>query len=220
MLGTLASAVVYMLALTAVFGIVPTATLAGESAPFSAAADAMFGGALWGNVMAAVVVVSGIGALNGWTMVTAEMPRAAAQDGLFPERFESLNRRGAPAYGIVASTALASAAVLINYLGADGETVFTTLILMTGITSAIPYGFSALAQIKFRLADRQQVETARLARDMTVAIVALVFSLLFIWYSRNTGHNFWIYWGPFLMTAGAFLLGVPVYRAQQRAMSP
>jgi APA family basic amino acid/polyamine antiporter len=220
MLGTLASAVVYILALTAIFGIVPTTQLAGESAPFSAAADTMFGGVLWGNVMAAVVVVSGIGALNGWTMVTAEMPRAAAQDGLFPERFRNLNRRGAPAYAILASTALASAAVLIDYLGSDGETVFTTLILMTGITSAIPYGFSALAQIKWRLADRKQLETARVVRDMTVAIVALVFSLLFIWYSRNTGHGFWIYWGPFLMTAGAFLLGVPVYRAQRRKMSP
>jgi APA family basic amino acid/polyamine antiporter len=220
MLGTLASAVVYILALTAIFGIVPTTQLAGESAPFSAAADTMFGGALWGNVMAAVVIVSGIGALNGWTMVTAEMPRAAAQDGLFPERFRNLNGRGAPAYGILASTALASAAVLIDYLGSDGETVFTTLILMTGITSAIPYGFSALAQIKWRLADRKQLETARFVRDMTVAIVALVFSLLFIWYSRNTGHGFWIYWGPFLMTAGAFLLGVPVYRAQRRRMSP
>jgi APA family basic amino acid/polyamine antiporter len=87
--------------------------------------------------------------------------------------------------------------VLINYLGSDCQTVFTTLVLMAGITSAIPYGFSALAQIKWRLADRKQLETARFARDMTVAIVALLFSLLFIWYSRNTGHGFWIYWGPF-----------------------
>jgi basic amino acid/polyamine antiporter, APA family len=43
-----------------------------------------------------------------------------------------------PAFGIVASTALASTAVLINYVGSDGQTVFTTLVLMTGITSAIP----------------------------------------------------------------------------------
>ena len=27
---------------------------------------------------------------------------------------------------------------------------------------------------------------------MTVAILALVFSILFIVYSRNTGHSFWI----------------------------
>ncbi len=34
-----------------------------------------------------------------------------------------------------------------------GANVLTTLVLMTGITSAIPYGFSALAQLKWRWID-------------------------------------------------------------------
>jgi hypothetical protein len=37
--------------------------------------------------------------------------------------------------------------------------VFTTLVLMTGITSAIPYGFSALAQLKWRLMDYRAMHT-------------------------------------------------------------
>jgi APA family basic amino acid/polyamine antiporter len=218
-LGTLATAVVYLLSLVAVFGIVPTATLADSTAPFSAAVDAMFGGTVWGKVMAAVVIVSGIGALNGWTLVTAEMPQAAARDGVFPRRFEAVNGRGAPAFAIVASTLLASLAIIINYVGSDGETAFTTLVLMTGITAAVPYGFSALAQIKWRLADRRQLETPRFLRDMVVASLSLVFSVLFIIYSRDTGHSFWVYWAPFLLTAGAFALGVPVYRAQRARMT-
>jgi APA family basic amino acid/polyamine antiporter len=218
-IGTLATAVVYLLSLVAVFGIVPTGKLADASAPFSTAVDAMFGGTVWGKVMAAVVIVSGIGALNGWTLVTAEMPQAAARDGVFPRRFEGVNRRGAPAFSIVASTLLASIAVIINYVGSDGETAFTTLILMTGITAAVPYGFSALAQIKWRLADSKQLETPRFVRDIVVAVLSLVFSVLFIYYSRDTGHSFWIYWAPYLLTAGAFLLGVPVYRAQRARMT-
>ena len=35
------------------------------------------------------------------------------------------------------STLLASVAMAINYLGSGGATVFTTLVLMTGITSAV-----------------------------------------------------------------------------------
>ena len=43
------------------------------------------------------------------------------------------------AFGIVASTVLASVAMIINYLGAGGATVFTTLVLMTGsMKSSIP----------------------------------------------------------------------------------
>ena len=79
-----------------------------------------------------------------------------------------------PAYGIIASTTLASIAMIINYLGSNGATVFTTLVLMTGITAAIPYAFSALAQIKWRLADHRAVETPRFVRDMVVAVVSLV----------------------------------------------
>lgn len=220
MLGTFATAVVYVLSLTAVFGIVSNQVLQDSTAPFSTAVNLMFGGTFWGYVMALVVITSGIGALNGWTLVAAEVPRAAAQDGVFPERFERLNRRGSPAFGVIASTALASIAMIINYLGSDGQTVFTTLILMTGITAAIPYAFSALAQIKWRIADQQKLETPRFVRDMVVAVLAVVFSAFFIYYSRNTGHSFWVYWGPFLLTAGAFVLGVPVYNSQRRRMRP
>jgi APA family basic amino acid/polyamine antiporter len=218
-LGTLATAVVYMLSLIAVFGILPTSKLSSATAPFSDAANVIFGGTWAGNVMALAVIISGLGALNGWTMICAEMPLAAANDGLFPERFKHLSKAGVPAYGIVASTVLASVAMIINYLGANGPTVFTTLVLMTGITAAIPYGFSALAQIKWRWADHKSVQTPRLARDMTVAVVSLVFSILFIWYSRNTGQSFWVYWAPFLLAAGALLLGIPVYMAQRRHLT-
>jgi APA family basic amino acid/polyamine antiporter len=218
-LGTLATAVVYMLSLTAVFGIVPTPKLAEANAPFSVAMNSMFGGTWTGNIMSVCVIISGFGALNGWTMICAEMPHAAAADGLFPARFKALSRNGVPAFGIIASTVLASIAVVINYLGANGETVFTTLVLMTGITAAIPYGFSALAQIKWRLADHREVETPRFARDMTVAVLSVVFSVLFIVYSRNTGNSFWVYWAPFFMAGGAMLLGIPVYNSQKKHMT-
>jgi basic amino acid/polyamine antiporter, APA family len=35
--------------------------------------------------------------------------------------------------------------------------------------------------------------SARFARDMIVAGLSLVFSILFIVYSRNTGHSFWVH---------------------------
>jgi len=219
-LGTLACAVVYLLSLIAVFGIVPNGELQKSTAPFSTAVNAMFGGTWAGYVMAVVVIISGFGALNGWTMICAEMPLAAAKDGLFPARFNRLSTKGVPAYGIIASTVLASIAMAINYIGSGGAQVFTTLVLMTGITSAIPYAFSALAQIKWRIVDRRAMHGQRFARDMLVAVVALVFSILFIWYSRNTGASGFQYWAPFVLAGVALLLGIPVYFAQRGKMTP
>jgi APA family basic amino acid/polyamine antiporter len=215
LLGTLATAAVYMLSLTAVFGIVPASKLAEGTAPFSQAANAIFGGTWAGYALAVVVIISGFGALNSWTLICAEMPLAAAQDGLFPERFKRMSAKGVPAFGIIAAAALASITMIINFLGSKGGTVFTSLILMSGITAAIPYGFSALAQIKWRLADHRPMETVRLIRDLVVAAVSLVFSVLLIVYSRNVGQSFWIYWAPYLLAAAALLFGIPVYRAQR-----
>jgi APA family basic amino acid/polyamine antiporter len=193
--------------------------MADSNAPFSDAVNSMFGGTWGGDLMSVVVIISGLGALNGWTMICAEMPLAAAHDGLFPAKFKELSSKSVPVFGIISSTLLASVAMVINYLGSNGATVFTTLVLMTGITAAIPYGFSALAQVKWRLADHRAIETPRFVRDMTVAVVSLVFSVLFIWYSRNTGNSFWVYWAPFFLAGGALLLGIPVYRAQKGKMA-
>ena len=141
-----------------------------------------------------------------------------------------------PIFGIVISTVLASIAMLVNYLGAGGATAFTTLVLMSGITAAIPYAFSALAQIKWRLMDHRTVETPRFVRDMIVAIVALIFSVLFIYYSRNTSGQQTS--GPrergeASSTAGLvdllvavhpvrrsrFSWAIPVYRSQRKRMT-
>ena len=219
-LGTIATAVVYLLSLTVAFGVVPTSTLAKANAPFSDVANSIFGGTWAGNLMALAVIISGLGALTGWTMICAEMPLAAANDGLFPERFKRMSKSQVPAFGIIASTALASIAMLINYLGSSGATVFTTLVLMTGITSAIPYAFSALAQLKWRFMDQRAMHTPRFVRDVIVAALALLFSILFIVYSRNTGNSFWVYWAPYFLAAGALLLGIPVYLTQRRRMTP
>ena len=86
LLGTAASALVYLAVTAAVMGLVSHHALVNNGAPFVNAFQTIFAGGAWaGKLVAALAVVSGIGALNGWTLVTAEVSRAAANDGLFPE---------------------------------------------------------------------------------------------------------------------------------------
>jgi len=52
------------------------------------------------------------------------------------------------------------------------------------------------------------MEAPRFVRDMIVAVLSLVFSVIYL--SRNTGHTFWVYWASLRMTIGAFLIRIPV----------
>ena len=198
--GTLACAVVYLLGTLAVFGTVPHAELLGSSAPFTDSANAIFGGSWAGNTVGVAAVVSGFGALVGWTLIVAEMPQAAARDGIFPVVFLKESARGVPAFGIVASTVLASALTVASYTSFDQ--VFTTVVLLSVLTAVIPYLFSAAAQVYWLATAAHLGHPLHLARDMTVAVLALVFSF---WSLQGSGQQA-VYYGMF-----GVLLGVPVY---------
>ncbi|WP_277820390.1 APC family permease [Streptomyces sp. WAC00263] len=200
--GTLACAVIYILGTLAVFGTVSNGELRSSTAPFTDAANNIFGGTWAGNAVAVAAIISGIGALNGWTMLSAEMPYAAARDGLFPQTFARLRGPGGvPAFGIVASTVLASLITVFSYTRFDD--VFTKIVLLSVLTAVIPYLFSAAAQLYWLLLrGRETLSGRRLARDVTVSALAMAFSY---WSIQGSGYQT-VYYGLFVL-----LLGLPVY---------
>jgi len=202
-LGTAASALLYIAVSAAVMGLVSHHALVGNGAPFVDAFQTMFGHATWvGKLVAATAVASGIGALNGWTLVTAEMPWAAAKDGLFVPQFAKTYRDGTPWFGILVSTAMASALIAIAYSGNSGLKVFTYLVDLSVVTVAIPYFFSACAQLSYLVSRRRTVDGWRLARDLSIATTSILFSL---WVAFTSGYQA-VYQAMLLL-----LLGIPIY---------
>ncbi|MBT1183139.1 amino acid permease [Streptomyces sp. CJ_13] len=196
-LGTAGAAVVYLLGTLAVFGLVAHEKLVSSTAPFTDAVNAMFGGTWGGTVVACAAVISMLGALNGWTLLSAQTPYAAAKDGLFPKAFET-KKRGVPVVGVVVTVALASALTVYNYtLGADG--VFESLVLITTFTATVPYLLATAAQIYFLLSgQRERVHPGRLARDGVLAALAFGFSM---WLVAGSGYAA-VYQGVLFLFAG------------------
>lgn len=205
-IGTLACAVLYVLSTVAIFGLVSTTELAGTGAPFSAAMAELTGVSWSGQAIAFFAVVSGIGALNGLTLLVSEVPRAAAADGIFPRVFTRLTRRDAAWVGLLTSAGLATILVVISSLGEGGLSAFNTLILMTGITSALPYFLSALASGHLLLRGGKRPHPGALARDLGITIVAGAFS---IWCIFGSGIT------PILLTGALMLIGYVVYGIDQ-----
>jgi APA family basic amino acid/polyamine antiporter len=168
----------YLVVAAAVMGLVPHHALVNNTAPFVPAFQAIFTHGVWaGKLVAALAVVSGIGALNGWTLVTAEVSRAPANDGLFPKAFAWTDRKDTPWFAIVVAALLPSLLMLWRYTGSSGLTVFTYLVDLTVVTVAIPYLISACAQLAYLVSRRRRVQGWLLARDLSITAAAVLFSM-------------------------------------------
>jgi APA family basic amino acid/polyamine antiporter len=201
-LGTAASAILYVLVTAAVMGLVAHHTLVKTGSPFVNAFQTMFPHSAWaGKFIAAVAVVSGIGALNGWTLIVTETSRAMAQDDLFPRPFAWSDRKGTAWFGIVVGTALPSLLMLWRYTSSSGLTVFTYLVDLTVVTVAIPYFFSAIAQLTYLVSRRRRVQGWQLARDLLVAGVSILFAM---WVTFASGYQV-VYQALVVMAAGLIL---------------
>jgi basic amino acid/polyamine antiporter, APA family len=209
--GTAASAILYVLASAAVMGLVPHHALVNNGAPFVNAFETIFSHGAWaGHLVAGLAVVSGIGALNGWTLVTAEVSRAVAADGLFPRAFAWTDRKDSAWFGIVLAAALPSVLMLWSYTTAAGLKVFTYLVALTVVTVAIPYLFSACAQLTYLVSRRRRVQGWRLGRDLAIAGTSVLFSL---WVTFAAGYQA-VYQALVLVLAGIVLYAFVAARRQ------
>jgi APA family basic amino acid/polyamine antiporter len=204
-IGTLLTAVVYILATVGVMGILPMETLARSTAPFSDAGTQVWG--RWaGSLIAAGAAISAFGALNGWILLQGQMPRAAAEDRLFPPIFARLSRRGTPVAGLVITSVLITGLMALNYTASLVEQ-FTFIILLSTLSALIPYVFSSVAELAIFVRDRGAFSGERLAGASAIAILALIYS---VWAIVGSGRET-VFWGLLLLLAG-----VPFYWWQSR----
>jgi basic amino acid/polyamine antiporter, APA family len=130
--GTLIVALIYMSISVVPILLVPQKELADSSAPF-ADLFARFMGAGSGKLLAAFVIVSGLGALNGWTLILGELTRSFANHGGFPRGLGKVNRHGSPTRAFVLTGIAASVVLLMNY---DESTAAGFTFLSVVVTAA------------------------------------------------------------------------------------
>jgi basic amino acid/polyamine antiporter, APA family len=205
-LGIIIAMVLYVFGTIAVMGIVPREQLLKSVAPFSDAAQIMWGP--WGaTAISIAVILSAIGALNGWTLLMGQVPMAAARDGLFPVIFSRISQQGVPAIGIIVSAMLSTILVLIQAAGASGFQSFYALVVgLSTMAAVIPYAFCAMAPAL--IAGHGARETV--PRVTIVEVIAFAFAVFTLY---GCGAEAVLY-GVVLL-----ILGIPVYVWQRRRAS-
>ena len=204
MIGTIITILIYIMGSFVVMGMIPTSDLAESNAPFADAAVIMWGENA-GYWVAAGAIISTFGALNGWILLQGQMPMAAARDKLFPGIFKRENKRGIPAFGVIISSLLVSAMLMMSYDRGLGK-AYEFMVLLTTLTVLIAYIFSAASYALLLM--REKDWKRKLAGQFVIACIAFAFSF---WAIMGSGEAT-VYWG-FL----AVLAGVPFYVWMKRS---
>ena len=210
-IGTVVTTIVYLLGTVAVMGVLRPAVLAKSGAPFSDAAQQMFGG--WAtDIVTICAIAATFGALNGWILLQGQVPMAAARDRLFPKPFARTSRNGTPVFGLVVSSVLVTGLMFMNYTKSLTDQ-FTFIILLATLTTLVPYAFSAMAQLMLFVTDRSAFSAPRLVKDGVIASLAFAYSL---WAIAGSGYEV-VFKGFMLLMAGIPVFVFVKWRAAKEA---
>ena len=203
--GTVLTAAIYIGVSIIPMLLIPQAELAGSQAPFVDLLNRLLGGDA-GRWLGLFVVISGLGALNGWTLLCGELTRTMAANGVLPAVLGGDNRRGAPALALVVTGALASAMVAMNYSQSLVQ-AFTFLTILVTAANLPLYLFAAIALVVLRLRGQSS------PRDLLV--LGLLGAVYSVFAFVGIGLK------PFLWALALAAAGLPIFlltRARRRTV--
>jgi arginine:ornithine antiporter / lysine permease len=157
LLAVLAALLVYLLVTLLSLGIVPRAELAQMRNPSMAGLLTRLMGH-WGDaVIAGGLIVSVCGAYLSWTIMAAEVPFIAAQQGAFPRSIARQNARSAPAASLwLTNGSVQLCLILIALTHAD----YNTLLTIASEMILVPYLLVGLYLVKLTRGKQQPLALA------------------------------------------------------------
>jgi basic amino acid/polyamine antiporter, APA family len=208
--GTIVTAIIYVVACSAVILLIPGSQLKNSPAPFAELVR-LFWGDWAASAIALFVFISGFGALNGWILIQGEMPRVLANEKIFPAVFAHESRHSTPDYSLFITSTLVSIVLLMNLSASMVET-FTKIILISTCAYLVMYLFCSLAAFWLAVRGDMGVRGRRLSWLIVAAILAGLYSLWTLWGAAAFpvamgGVGIEAFW----WAMGLFALGLPLY---------
>jgi arginine:ornithine antiporter/lysine permease len=202
--GLLGALAIYVLVSVLSMGILDQATLAGLKNPSMAGVLESVVGSWGAKFVAGGVIFSVAGALLAWTLFAAELPRVAAQDGVFPAVFARENSRNSPSVSLWITNGLVQLFLLLALFYQAGYQVLFSI-----ATAAIlpPYLFSAAFGLKLVMTGEHYQPGEKTLRDGIISIIATLYGF---WLCYAAGDSM-------LLSSLLFIPGAVVYVWQKKA---
>ena len=185
--GTLFVGALYLLVCSGIVLLMPEARLAASNAPFADFVEQVSTPGL-AKLIAAFAAVSALGAMNGFVLMSGELPGAMARRGMLPAWAGRTGRAGTPVRAL-----LLGGGVVALLIGSTASStlggLFNAMALLTTSTTLWLYLACALTALKFRI-------------GVPTALPALAFS---VWTLFGAGI------GVSLLSLVLMLAGLPLY---------
>lgn len=197
MAGTVLTALIYIVVSTVPLLLINQHELANASAPFSLLMD-RFAGVGFGRWLALFVVISGMGALNGWTLLVGQLTCSMANNGVLPATFSRTNRHGAPVVAQLVTGALASLMIWMSY----SQSLVAAFTFLTRVVTAANLPLYFFCAIGLAMLWRRGMVTGAGRAVLAISLLATAYVIFaFI----GTGRE------PFLYALGLCAAGLPLY---------
>jgi len=203
MIGTIITILIYLLSMIALIGIIPTDEIANSNAPFADAIGAVLGDNIK-KTIAIFAIISGLGSLNGWTLLQIEIPKSLAKRKLMGKIFEKKNKNDVPYLGLIISTFLVTCLIIMNF-SKNLTDLFTYLILTSTFCSLMLYLFISISE--FTILVKQKKPLSYLKTSLFTGIPSFIF---IVWLIYGVGYE--------SIISGLFLLSfsIPIYIYQKK----
>ena len=209
MVGTVLVALIYVIVSTVPLLLLRQDVLAEASAPFALLMD-HFGHAGFGRWLALFVVISGLGALNGWTLLAGQLTRTMADNGVLPPLFARHNRHGTPATALLITAMLATVMVWMSY----SRSLVAAFTFLTRVVTAANLPLYLCCALALGVLWRRGVPGCSGRRVLLVAGVGVVYVVFaFV----GIGGE------PFVYALGLIAAGLPLYafmRLRHKPVAP
>jgi len=180
--------------------LIPQSVLAASNAPFADLFARILGQGS-GEWIAAFVIVSGLGALNGWTLLLGELTQNFARHGSFPAALGKVNRHAAPTRAFVLTGIAASAMLLMNYNEsmAGGFTFLSVVVTAANLPLYLGCALASLV-LWWRGEGRRPG-----SRELLWGVAALLSALYCVWVFIGVGTR------SLLWAAALGAVGIPIH---------
>ncbi len=173
--GLLIALAIYIGISTLVMGILSQDQLIASQKPLIDAIEAVLG-PIAGKVLAAIGLISLFGSTIGWIMLSAEVPYAAAKQGIFIPAFLKENKKGIPTFSLIVTNLLGQL-FIFSTISRSISQAFDFVIYIATLSYLVPYLISSFFQLKLVISGETYNSLKARRVDFVIGLIASIYSI-------------------------------------------